>query len=224
MTNPSDTPNEPTANGQPAETEQATAPAEAVGDPLHELDSLRTENAELKDRVLRVLAEMDNMRKRLEKEKIDAHKYAVSKFARDVVTVGDNFQRAIAAVPPLAVEQTPELKSFMDGVAMTERELLNALERHGIKRIDPVGEAFNPHMHQAVMEAEKADVPSGTVVQVFQPGYMIEDRVLRPAMVVVAKGGTKTSRPAEPVLQPANDEGADMDPLAPDGEPGPENI
>ena len=118
-------------------------------------------------------------------------KYAITKLARDIVSVGDNFQRAIDAVPAGAAEQDAALKSFLEGVTMTERELLNALERHGIKRMQPLNEPFNPHLHQAVMEIPRSDVPAGTIVQVFQAGYMIEDRVLRPAMVAVAKGGAK---------------------------------
>ncbi len=151
------------------------------------------ENADLKDKLLRTHAEMENIRKRTEREKAEAHKYAVTKFARDIVTVGDNFQRAIESVPAAAAEQSTTLKSFLEGVVMTERELINALERHGIKRIDPKGQPFNPHHHQAVSEVQDAEVPTGTVTQVFQCGYLIEDRVLRPAMVVVAKGGPKTA-------------------------------
>jgi len=111
--------------------------------------------------------------------------------AREIVNVGDNFQRAIDAVPPGAAEQDSALKSFLEGVTMTERELLNVLERYGIRRVQPMNELFNPHLHQAVMEIARSDVPSGTIVQVFQAGFMIEDRVLRPAMVAVAKGGPK---------------------------------
>lgn len=174
------------------------------------IGALQTEVAELKDRLLRTHADMDNIRKRSEKEKADAHKYAVSKFARDMIEVGDNFQRAIETVPAGAAEQNTALKSFLDGVTMTERELINTLERHGIKRIDPKGQPFNPHLHQAVMEAQNPDVPAGTVTQVYQLGYMIEDRVLRPAMVVVAKGGFKPVKSAESAPAPAaaNDSGA----------------
>jgi len=221
MTHPSDKPDETAPNEPAAEAEVAPPAGEPAAaatnmlDPGKELETVRAENADLKDRLLRAHAEMDNVRKRLEREKADAQKYAISKFARDVVTVGDNFQRAITAVPAHAVEQTPALKSFLEGVTMTERELVNALERHGIKRIDPMGEAFNPHMHQAVMEAESAEVPAGTVVQVFQPGYTIEDRVLRPAMVVVAKGGAKSARPAESPPQAANDDHIEPGPEAP---------
>lgn len=159
--------------------------------------ALQAENVELKDRLLRTHAEMDNVRKRGEREKSDTLKYAVSKFAQDVLTIGDNVQRAIAAVPPEAAEQDAALKSFLEGVTMTERELVNALERHGIKRMDPLGAPFNPHHHQAVMETQSTEVPHGTVTQVLQAGYMIEDRVLRPAMVIVAKGGPKPGTPDE---------------------------
>ena len=171
------------------------------------IGALQTEVAELKDRLLRTHADMDNIRKRSEKEKADAHKYAVSKFARDMIEVGDNFQRAIETVPAGAAEQNPALKNFLDGVTMTERELINTLERHGIKRIDPKGQAFNPHLHQAVMEAQNPDVPAGTVTQVYQLGYMIEDRVLRPAMVVVAKGGVRPMKPVEATPTAVNDGG-----------------
>lgn len=206
MNNENHTAGAPDAAGTDGGTQQAasgagTAPADgaAAADQLKapEATAMRAEIAELKDRLLRAHAEMDNIRKRTDREKADAHKYAVSKFARDIVTVADNFQRAIGAVPATAVEQTPALKSFLEGVTMTEREFLNVLERHGVKRIDPKGEAFNPHLHQAVMEQDDKDVPAGTVVQVFQPGYTIEDRVLRPAMVVVSKGGFKPARAPE---------------------------
>jgi molecular chaperone GrpE len=168
---------------------QPERPAAIAGD--EEIARLKAEAADLKDRLLRAHAEMDNVRKRLEREKAEASKFAITKFARDVVTIGDNVQRAIDDVPHKAAEQDPALKSFHDGITMIERELINVLERHGIKRIDPRGSAFNPHQHQAVMEVPTLDVPSGTVTQVFQPGYVIEERVLRPAMVAVAKGGQK---------------------------------
>ena len=153
--------------------------------------ALRAEAADLRDKLLRAHAEMENIRKRAEREREETSKYAISKLARDVVGVGDNFQRAIEAVPAGAAEQDPALRSFLDGVTMTERELLNVLERHGIKRIQPVNEPFNPHLHQAVMEIQRTDVPAGTAVQVFQAGYTIGERVLRPAMVAVSKGGPK---------------------------------
>jgi molecular chaperone GrpE len=167
---------------------------------------LQGQVADLTDRLLRAHAEMENVRKRTEREKAETARYAISRFAHDMVAVCDNFQRAVQAVPPGAAEQDPALKSLIEGVMMTERAAQQALEAHGVKRIDPKGEIFNPHLHQAVMEQEMADVPAGTVLQVLQAGYVIEDRVLRPAMVVVAKGGPKPSRPTEEPPQAANDD------------------
>ena len=165
--------------------------------------ALRAEAAELKDRLLRAHAEVENIRKRSEREKEETAKYAVTRFARDIVNVGDNFQRAIDAVPAGAAEQDAALKSFLEGVTMTERELLNVLERYGIKRVQPINEPFNPHLHQAVMEIQRTDVPAGTVVQIFQAGFTIEDRVLRPAMVAVAKGGPKPAQAPDGSASPA---------------------
>src|SRR6476659_6391873 len=152
------------APGQPGQGRAGEAAGEV---PKHHDDiiaALRVEAADLKDRLLRAHAEVENIRKRSEREKEDTAKYAVSRFARDIVNVGDNFQRAIDAVPPGAAEQDAALKIFLEGVTMTERELLNVLERYGIKRVQPVGEPFNPHLHQAVMEIQRSDVPAGTVV------------------------------------------------------------
>ncbi len=146
------------------------------------------------DKVLRAYADLDNMRKRVEREKEETAKYAITKFARDVVNVADNFERAILSVPADARANNPALNALIDGVTLTEREFLNVLERHGVKRVAPQGEVFNPHHHQAVMETHNPDVAPGTVLQVFQPGYLIDDRVLRPAMVVVATGGAKAPK------------------------------
>ena len=184
----------------PGEPSQAQAEAAQNEAPKHHDDiiaGLRAEAADLKDRLLRAHAEVENIRKRSEREKEETAKYAITRLARDIVGVGDNFQRAIDAVPPDAVEKDSALKSFLEGVTLTERELLNVLERYGIRKMQPNNEPFNPHMHQAVMEMQRSDVPAGTVVQVFQAGFMIEDRVLRPAMVAVAKGGPKPAAGAE---------------------------
>ncbi len=156
-----------------------------------QLATLEGRIADLTDRLLRAHAEMDNLRKRTERDKEDTAKYAISKFAREVLAVGDNLQRATAAVPPGAADADPALKALVDGVSMTEREFVNVLERNGVKRIDPEGQPFNPHQHQAMIEVEQPEVAAGTVVQVYAPGYILEDRVLRPAMVVVAKGGER---------------------------------
>lgn len=186
-----------------AAAEDANAPAQANeatgqgGDATNpDIAVLEGQVADLTDRLLRAHAEMENLRKRTDRDKEDTAKYAITKFAREVLGIGDNLQRAIAAVPPGASDADPALKALVDGVAMTEREFLNVLDRHGVKRVDPEGEPFNPHRHQAMTEIENPEVPAGTIVQVYQPGYVIEDRVLRPAMVVVAKGGAKA--PKEP--------------------------
>jgi molecular chaperone GrpE len=201
--------------GQESPREQApgtgptsgTDPAQAAGGPdaaaVDEAAQLKAEVADLKDRLLRAHAEMDNVRKRLEREKADQAKFAITKFARDIVGVGDNVQRAIDAVPHRMIEQDPALKSFFEGVTMIERELIAVLGRHGIKRLDPKGEPFDPNYHQAVVEVPSGEVPAGSVTQVFQAGYMIEDRVLRPAMVAVSKGGAKAQAPAEAVSSTA---------------------
>jgi molecular chaperone GrpE len=154
------------------------------------------------DKFLRARADMDNMRKRVDREKEDTAKYAITKFARDVVQVADNFERAITSVPAEAKVGNPALNTLLDGVTLTEREFLNVLERHGVKRTSPLGETFNPHHHQAVMETLNPDVTLGTILQVFQAGYLIDDRVLRPAMVVVSTGGPKASRPAAAPIDP----------------------
>ena len=155
----------------------------------------------MRDRLLRTMAEMENVRRRTEREKADTARYAISNFARDVLTVGDNLRRTIEHVPADAAAQDPALKSFLDGVELTERELLNVLERHGVTRIDPVGQRFDPNCHQAMYEVQNPDVPEGTVVDVMQAGYVIGDRCLRPALVAVAKGGAKqTARQARPTM------------------------
>jgi molecular chaperone GrpE len=207
--------NKPTANDNaapPPPADQAgvgpeTAAAPEV--PRHHDDliaDLRREVSDLKDRILRAHAEVENMRKRTEREKEETAKYAVTRFARDILSVGDNFQRALQAVPAGAAEADPALKSLIEGVTLTERELLNVLERYGVKKIEAMGQKFDPHLHQAVMQAPNPDVPENTIMQVFQAGFTIEDRTLRPAMVVVATGGPKPSRPGSaPEAPPSAD-------------------
>jgi molecular chaperone GrpE len=162
---------------------------EAETDPLEaEMLGLKEEAGKLKDQLLRTLADMDNLRKRMEREKAEATLYAASNFARDVLSVSDNMDRALAtAEADHLKEATEPVKNLVAGVEMTRRELLNVFERHGIKRVDPMGEKFDPHYHQAVFEVPTDDQPPGTVVQVMQAGFKIGERVLRPAMVGVAK-------------------------------------
>jgi len=151
------------------------------------------ESVELKDKVLRTLAEMENLRRRTEREVNDARTYGISGFARDVLGIADNMQRALdAARQDLGDSPEPGVKTLLEGVELTERELLKALEKNGVKRFDPQGEKFDPNLHQAMYEVPDPSVPNGMVMQVIQPGYMIGERMLRPALVAVSKGGAKT--------------------------------
>ncbi|MBY8917194.1 nucleotide exchange factor GrpE [Nitratireductor rhodophyticola] len=153
---------------------------------------LAKENEELKERALRLAAEMENLRKRTARDVTEARSYSIAGFARDMLTVSDNLRRALEAVPAEARATADSgLSSLMEGVEMTERSMLSTLERHGVKQIDPKGERFDPHFHQAMFEVPDPATPENTVVQVVQQGYVIGERVLRPAMVGVAKGGPK---------------------------------
>ena len=153
--------------------------------------------AELKDRLLRTLAEMENLRKRTEREVADSRLYGVTSFARDVVAVADNMRRALDAVSAeLRASAEPGVKALIDGLELTERELLKALEKNGVRQFTPRGEKFDPNVHQAMFEVPDPAVPAGSVVEVVQPGYMIGERVLRPALVGVSKGGARTARGA----------------------------
>ncbi len=184
--------------------------------------ALADERDSYKDRYMRTFAEMENIRKRAEREKVDIRKYAISDFARDVLGLGDNIQRAIAAVPAEAAEEDPHLKSFREGIELLERELVGMLQRHGVTRIDPKGERFNPNQHQAVMEMERPDLPSGSVAEVFQSGYIIGERVLRPAMVAVAKGGAKVGKEAVAAEQATEEKPTETSAKEPDPSTDPE--
>ena len=168
-----------------------------------EVNALRAEADAQKDRALRALAEVENVRKRLERERDDARTYSVTRFARDLLTVADNLARALAALPAEARAKADEsLKAVLDGVEATERELQAALGRHGIKPIDAAGQRFDPHLHQAIAEVPAQGAEPGTVVNVVQSGYTIGDRLLRPAMVTVAKaGGARPNEGAAPGAQ-----------------------
>ncbi|MBQ8106322.1 MAG: nucleotide exchange factor GrpE [Afipia sp.] len=157
------------------------------------VEALTKEVAEARDRTLRTLAEMENLRKRTAKEVTDARTYGITAFARDVLDIADNLQRALDAVPTEAREAADAgLKGLIEGVELTEKALHKALEKNGVQKLDPLGEKFNPNFHQAMYEVPDSSVPAGTVVQVVQGGYTIGDRVLRPALVAVSKGGAKS--------------------------------
>ena len=176
------------ALGEEGEGPEVGAPEESgVDEIIAEKDA---EIADLKDKLLRAMADVENIRRRAEREKQDAHSYAVTKFARDILGVADNLRRAIESIPDSAREN-PDVKNVLPGIEMTESELLNMLEKHQIRKIDPKGEKFDPNLHQAMFEIEDPSVPSGTVLQVTQAGFVIADRLLRPAMVGVSKGGQK---------------------------------
>lgn len=193
---PQNAPAEPEAQdaGQAAATPQTEEAkiAELV-------ETLAKENAENKDRLLRTLAEMENLRKRTEREVSDMRQYGIASFARDVLAVADNMERALEALDAeLRETANPAIKTLLDGVELTERELLKVLEKHGVKKFEPKkGDKFDPNLHQAMYELPDPTQPAGTVAQVVQPGYMIGERMLRPALVGVAKGGPKPA--------PAND-------------------
>lgn len=190
-----------TSNGDardasPNATEQdhdpaAHPPAEAAhGDPIAVLEA---EKIDLKDRLMRALAETENLRRRAEREAKDAKAYAITGFARDMLNVADNIHRAIESAREADGADSPAVKALIEGVELTERDLLATLGRHGVKLLTPEGQKFDPHFHQAMFEVPTDEVPSGTVVQVLQNGYAIGDRVLRPAMVGVAKGAPRES-------------------------------
>ena len=172
------------------------------------VETLARESADHKDRLLRTLAEMENLRKRTEREVSDVRQYGIASFARDVLAVADNMDRALQALDAeLRETADPGIKALLDGVELTERELLKVLDKHGVKKFEPQkGDRFDPNLHQAMYELPDPSQPAGTVAQVVQPGYMIGERMLRPALVGVAKGGPKP----EPKSQ-ANDN-AESDP------------
>jgi molecular chaperone GrpE len=191
---PDDAADEPETDATSASTEEAKIAAL--------VEALTRESAESKDKLLRTLAEMENLRRRTDREVADARLYGISNFARDILAVADNMDRALAALDAELREKADAgLKALLDGVELTERELLKVLEKHGVKKFEPLGEKFDPNLHQAMLELPDPSRPAGSVAQVIQPGYMIGERVLRPALVAVAKGGPKPSA-SEP---PAND-------------------
>jgi molecular chaperone GrpE len=148
--------------------------------------------AEFKDKLLRTLAEMENLRKRTEREVADARAYGVTGFARDVLAVADNMHRALETLGPELREQADaKLTALIEGVELTERELMKVLEKNGVTKFSPQGEKFDPNVHQAMYEVQEPNVPPGHVAQVIQAGYMLGDRVLRPALVAVVKAAPK---------------------------------
>jgi molecular chaperone GrpE len=190
---------------EPAEADTAALPKE------HHMTALAREAADYKDKLLRSLAEMENLRRRTERQVADAREYGIAAFARDILAVADNMARALGALEPeLREKAQTEAKALLDGVELTERELLKVLEKHRVKKFEPLGEKFDPNLHQAMLEIPDPSRPAGTVAQVVQPGYMIGERVLRPALVGIAKGGPKPT-----VGDTAANDNADVPPAEP---------
>ena len=195
------------SNGQNDNQDKTAAAADPVvskpyimpDDPEpNSVEALTKEAAESRDKMLRTLAEMENLRKRTQKEIADGRTYAIANFAREVLDIADSLQRALDAVPAdTKAAADPGLKALLEGVELTERSLLNTLEKNGVKKFDPSGEKFDPNFQQAMYEVPDASVPAGTVVQVVQAGYTIGERVLRPALVGVSKGGVKAAPASE---------------------------
>jgi molecular chaperone GrpE len=166
--------------------------SEEEGTKETEADILKEEIKTLKEEKIRVLAEMENLRKRFEREKIDSIKYGSVNFARDVLSPGDNLERALSAINE-EEEQSQSIKNLIEGLLMVKKELSTALEKNGITKIDSLDKKFDPNLHQAMMEIENDDLDEGVVVQEIQTGYMMHDRLLRPAMVGVSKKPQKTT-------------------------------
>ncbi|HYA81045.1 MAG TPA: nucleotide exchange factor GrpE [Methylocystis sp.] len=162
-----------------------------------ELETLRADNAEMKDRLLRALAEMENLRRRTEREVTDARAYGMANFARETLALADNLRRALDAFPAAARETAdPHVLALLEGVELTERDFFSRLARFGVKQIDALGARFDPNQHEALFEIPNESLPAGAVAQVVEPGYLIGERVLRPAKVGVARGGPKPGAPA----------------------------
>jgi molecular chaperone GrpE len=191
---------DPTAGG--AQAEMPVDPADPTLDIpptpealVAELQQLRAEKADLQDKLLRALAEAQNVRRRAQQDVEKERKFGVERIAKDMLSVADNLGRALSALPPDTARVDPALRNVIVGVQATERELQSVLERHGIKRIESLGKPFNAEFHQAMMEVDDPTVPSGTVVQELIPGYLIAGRLLRAAMVAVSKGGPTVRAP-----------------------------
>ena len=177
------------ANNPSSDSPPAPETAAPAADPAARVVELETKIAELNDRMLRALAEADNIRKRAEKERADTAKFAVASFARELLGVADNLRRALTAFPEGDRESNVGIKNLYAGIEATERGMLKAFENIGIKKIEAIGQPFNPNFHEVMFETDMPDKPAGTVIQIIDPGYMIHERLLRPARVGISKGG-----------------------------------
>ena len=194
-TRPKDDPANPAQAGEPVVSKPYIMPDDPEPGSV---ETLQQEVTDARDKMLRTLAEMENLRKRTSREVADARLYGITGFARDVLDIADNLQRALDAVPDeTRAAADPGLKALIEGVELTERSLHNTLEKNGVRKFDPSGEKFDPNFQQAMYEVPDPSVPAGTVVQVVQAGYMIGERVLRPALVGVSKGGARAAPAAD---------------------------
>ena len=207
-------PDDAEREGPAAEAEDADGPEAAEAEEFAEDEETEGGDAALKEQLLRALADAENARRRAKKDVEDARNYAISRFAQDLLGVADNLGRALENIPADKRESDDAVKAIAEGIEMTAREFETALGRHGITRIDPLGEKFDYNLHQALFETAETDQPDGTVVQVFQTGYRIGDRLLREAMVGVAKGGT------QPATDDDTDTGAEAEAEAETGSDG----
>lgn len=172
-------------SGAPAPGPEAPQPQADGND--ERIAALQAELGQAKDQMLRAMAEAENTRKRLLREREDVRKYAVSDFARDMLDFSDNFRRALGAIPEDLKGLDERIKAVIEGIEAMEKEVLRAFEKHGIRKIEPLGELFNPNFHEVMFEAPGTGKPAGTITQLIEPGYMLHDRLLRPARVGVAK-------------------------------------
>ncbi len=190
---------EPCENGaDKGNSEEADSLTEPEISPEAQIAQLEQDLAVVKDRMLRLAAELENTRRRADREKQDAAKFGISNFARDMLTVADNFQRALDAAPDGDAPKDV-IESFINGIQLTEKEMMSALQRHGVIRLEPAGEKFDPNLHQAIAEVPGNGAPAGIVVDIVQPGFIIGERVLRPAMVTVSSGAEADNPPQDNV-------------------------
>jgi molecular chaperone GrpE len=207
----------------PENESEAAAPQASAQDaggtpaPAGEGDRIALLEAEiggLKDQLLRALAETENVRRRSQRERLDTMKYAATALVKDLLAVSDNLRRAIESVPQEAAEDDERLKTLIDGVELTEKELLSVFERHHIVKLEPLGEKLDPHRHEAMYEVPDPSQPPGTVVQVIEPGYLLHDRLVRPARVGVAKSGPMPAAAAEAAAEADGDDADQPEPDA----------
>lgn len=183
---PDDLVNEEAAEEATVDTASAAEEAKSDAVRVAELDA---QNAQLTDKLLRTMADMENLRNRTRRDKEDAIKYAPQKLVTDLIGVMDNLQRALSSVSEETAEGNEDLKTLRDGVEMTNREMLKVFEKHNITEVEAMGARMDPHSHEALFEIPDPSQPEGTILQVIQPGFRLHDRLLRPARVGVAKGG-----------------------------------